>query len=171
MRIVRLIGTAAAATTALAACAPRTVAPVPAPPPSQPALPPPAPAPPPPADWRDAALSAGDWAYGQSPGPRATFGAGTPLVVVECTSARQIAFSRIAAVPGPTLIVGTTSGERSLPAVSRSSATVATLAPADALLDEIAFSRGRILVRVDGQPDLILPSWPEPARVIEDCRQ
>jgi len=32
------------------------------------------------------------------------------------------------------------------------------------------FSRGRFMVHVDGLPDLILPSWPEPAHVIEDCR-
>jgi len=41
----------------------------------------------------------------------------------------------------------------------------------DPLFDQLAFSRGRFLVRVEGQGDLILPAWPEPARTIEDCRQ
>ena len=37
-------------------------------------------------------------------------------------------------------------------------------------LDAIAFSRGRFLVSVKGAADLVIPSWPEIARVIEDCR-
>jgi hypothetical protein len=40
----------------------------------------------------------------------------------------------------------------------------------DPLLDAIAFSRGRFTVEVPGLPMLVLPAWPEPARVIEDCR-
>ena len=40
----------------------------------------------------------------------------------------------------------------------------------DPLLDAIAFSRGRIAVSVGTPPALVLPPWPEPARVIEDCR-
>jgi hypothetical protein len=169
MRLVRPLGTAAAMV--LAACVPRTAppAPVPAPPP-QPVRPPPAPAPPP-ADWRDAPLSQGDWAYGQRPGPRAAFGAEGPLFAAECTTAGRITLARVGAATGPTLTIATTFGERSLPASSDGAMTSATLAAADPLLDEIAFSRGRFLVEVGGQPDLILPSWPELARLIEACRQ
>ena len=47
---------------------------------------------------------------------------------------------------------------------------IVDLPPADPLLDQIAFSRGRFLVQAEGGPSLILPAWPEPARVIEDCR-
>jgi hypothetical protein len=168
MRLVRPIGTAAAAM-ALAACVPRTAppAPVPAPPPQP--VPPPAPAPPP-ADWRDAPLSQGDWDYGQRPGPRAAFGAEVPLFAAACASAGQITLTRIGAATGPTLTIGTTFGERSLPASSDGAMTRATLAAADPLLDEMAFSRGRFVVEVGGQPDLILPTWPELARLIEECR-
>jgi len=59
---------------------------------------------------------------------------------------------------------------RPLAFAGQPSATTATLAASDPLLDEIVFSRGRFMVHVDGLPDLILPSWPEPAHVIEDCR-
>jgi hypothetical protein len=41
----------------------------------------------------------------------------------------------------------------------------------DAALDWIAFSRGRFVVAATGMPLLVLPAWPEPARVIEDCRK
>jgi hypothetical protein len=40
----------------------------------------------------------------------------------------------------------------------------------DLLLDQMAFSRGRFLVAVEGGPWLIVPAWPEFGRVIEDCR-
>jgi hypothetical protein len=47
---------------------------------------------------------------------------------------------------------------------------LATLPASDTLFDQIAFSRGRFLVRASGGGDLVLPSWPEPARLIEECR-
>jgi hypothetical protein len=39
----------------------------------------------------------------------------------------------------------------------------------DPLLDAIAFSRGRFMV-TGGGATLAIPSWPEAARSIEDCR-
>jgi hypothetical protein len=39
----------------------------------------------------------------------------------------------------------------------------------DSLLDAMAFSRGRFVLQA-GTADLVLPAWPEVARVIEDCR-
>jgi hypothetical protein len=61
-------------------------------------------------------------------------------------------------------VVRTTSLERTLPATG-------ILGAQDRLLDAIAFSRGRFSVEIAGTPRLILPSWPEPARAIEDCRK
>jgi hypothetical protein len=169
MPAFRVLAAAVAMAAVLAGCASRTPPPVSEPAPvSQP--PPAPPPPPPPVDWRDAPLSPGDWDYGHRPGPRAAFGAEGPLFVVECTPARQIHVARLGIASGATLIVRTTFGERSLPASGDASTTAATLARGDPLLDEIAFSRGRVLVRVSGQPDLIVPSWPELARVVEDCR-
>lgn len=46
----------------------------------------------------------------------------------------------------------------------------AEIAPTDPQLDALAFSRGRFLVGLSGAPDIVVPSWPEVSRVIEDCR-
>jgi hypothetical protein len=40
----------------------------------------------------------------------------------------------------------------------------------DPLLDAIALSRGRFLISDGRGPVLAVPSWPEAARSIEDCR-
>ena len=47
----------------------------------------------------------------------------------------------------------------------------ATLAADDPFLDGMIFSRGRFSVEVAGAPMLMMPSWAEPARVVEDCRR
>jgi hypothetical protein len=45
----------------------------------------------------------------------------------------------------------------------------------DPLLDAIAFSRGRFVVMTPasaaGSDVLIIPAWPEAARIVEDCRK
>lgn len=46
----------------------------------------------------------------------------------------------------------------------------ARIEPADIHLDAIVFSRGRFLVQVKGGGDLVVPAWPEIAKVVEDCR-
>jgi len=38
------------------------------------------------------------------------------------------------------------------------------------LLDAIAFSRGRFSVEAAGTARLVIPAWPEAARVVEACR-
>ena len=68
-------------------------------------------------------------------------------------------------LPGQTnasLTIATSELTRSIPAGGRLFAN-------DPLLDAIAFSRGRFLVGGAG-PILAIPSWPEPARAIENCR-
>jgi hypothetical protein len=150
----------------LAACAPRP-APQAAPPPAAPLdLAPPPPAAPQPPDWRDLPLSPGDWTYAAAPeGSRATFGGG--LLAIRCDPARrEIALARIAAGAG-TMEVTTSYGSRSLPLAADG---VARLPAADPLLDQMAFSRGRFTVEVAGLERLVIPAWPEPARVVEDCR-
>jgi hypothetical protein len=150
----------------LAGCTPRP-APEAAPPPAPPiaSLPAP-PASPQAPDWRDLPLSAGDWTYAAaSDGSRAQFGGG--LFTVRCdTGRRQIELGRIAAGAG-TLKVTTSYGTRSLPLAAEG---VARLASTDPLLDQMAFSRGRFTIEVDGLDRLVIPAWPEPARVVEDCR-
>ena len=71
----------------------------------------------------------------------------------------------------PTLSIWTTTMSRSVP--SRFLATkelVADIAATDQLLDAIAFSRGRFATGAFGAPMVAVPAWPEPIRVIEDCR-
>jgi hypothetical protein len=170
--MIRFNGPAfAAAALLLAACAPRPAPPAPAPPPAPPP-PSPAPVPPPPADWRDAALSPGDWRLGSDNSlSTATFGAaGAASFVVRCEPGRQISLVRADLASASALVVRTTFGERSLAASARPGGATATLAASDPLLDQILFSRGRFLIRAQGAADLVLPTWPEPARVIEDCR-
>jgi hypothetical protein len=151
----------------LAGCAPRP-APQAAPPPapavaSAPELPP---APPQAPDWRDLPLSAGDWAYSAAPeGSRALFGGGVFTVRCDPTQHR-IELTRIAAGAG-TMTVTTSYGTRSLTLAPEG---VARLAAADPLLDQMAFSRGRFTIEVEGLERLVVPAWPEPARVVEDCR-
>lgn len=71
------------------------------------------------------------------------------------------------------MVIRTTGLSRTLPAsvqVAPLPYVWASLPANDRFLDQIVFSRGRFTVEVPGLPVLILPSWAEPARVIEDCR-
>src|SRR4051794_25518598 len=150
----------------LAGCAPRP-APGPPPPPAPLiASAPQPPAPPQTPDWRDLPLSSGDWSYAAAPeGSRALFGGG--VFTLRCDPARrQIELARIAAGTG-TMIVTTSYGTRSLTLATEG---VARIPAADPLLDQMAFSRGRFTIEVDGLERLVIPAWPEPARVVEDCR-
>jgi hypothetical protein len=149
-----------AAAALLAGCASKP-APAPRPTPAVRPAPPPLMPPPPPtetsADWRDLPLTAGDWSYAGGAGGSEAHYAGFGR---RCEAARgQIVLTREGAA---TFRVRTSYGERALAAGS--------LPAADSLLDEIAFSRGRFTVEADGLPTLVVPAWPEPARVIEDCR-
>jgi len=146
-----------------ASCAPKTVreAPppvrvVPLPPPVQTA-PPPRPA----IGWEDTALSPGAWAYRED-GPSASYG---ELFTMRCeSSGRRIVLHRQGATGA--LIFRTSFGARTLPGGPGG----VVLPASDPLLDQIAFSRGRIAVEAEGQARLVLPTWPEPARVVDECR-
>ncbi|WP_114228231.1 MULTISPECIES: hypothetical protein [Sphingomonas] len=118
------------------------------------------------APWTTATPTAGDWTYRAVPGgSEAAFQSATdPLFTLRCTLAsRTVQLLRSGAPTGASVIIRTTSLERTLPAS-------ATLGARDPLLDAIAYSRGRWSVEVAGLASLVLPSWPEAARSIEDCR-
>jgi hypothetical protein len=144
----------------LTACASR---PEPAPPRAAPVRQPaPQPAEPPPVetgaeDWRDLPLAPGDWSF-DAGANEARYGDFS----LRCDSARGQIVARRSGVSGP-LRLRTTYGERVLPADG-------ALASSDPLLDEMAFSRGRFTVDAPGAATLVLPAWPEPARVVGDCR-
>jgi hypothetical protein len=163
----------------LAACAstPPAPTPRPAPPPPPVALPP---APAQPQDWRDVPLTPGRWSWHGVAGQNsiAQFGvAGQPILfALRCDFAtRAILFSRAGSLVTPTAAMQFTTSFApfSLTASNgggQPAAIVAQTTARDPRMDQIAFSRGRFLVDLPGQPRLILPAWPEVARVIEDCR-
>ena len=169
MKAVRLIA-GLGMLAALASCASRPEAPPP-PPPPRPApviLAPRPPSPPPPAlAWEDMALTPGSWRYSAgASGPVAVYGsAAGASFSVRCSQTRQILVTREGVGSSGLMTIRTTSTARSF------EANDASLAPSDPILDAIAFSRGRFSVDSPGLPLLIIPAWPEPARVIEDCRR
>jgi hypothetical protein len=148
---------AMAASVLLAGCASRP-APAPAPAPAPVARPAPLPSPPsePPAEaWLDRALTPGEWSYADGEARFAGFS-------LRCDRGQgRIVLAREGA--GGALRMRTSYGERSF-------ASGAAVPAADPLLDEMAFSRGRFAVEAEGAEPLTIPAWPEPGRVIEDCR-
>ena len=146
----------------LAGCAARPApapAPAPRPAPVAPRVAAPVVPPSPADDWPDRPLSPGDWTYrGDPSGSEARF-AGFGL---RCDPAGRSSVMFRDGVNGA-LRVKTSFGERS-------SVSGQPLAAGDPLLDEMAFSRGRFAVEAEGAETLVVPTWAEPARVIEDCR-
>ena len=106
-------------------------------------------------------LSVGQWSYAQTvAGSEARFG---DLLSIRCERVtRTVVVQRIGGAP-VALTIATSSVTRTVPAGGR-------IAANDPLLDAIAFSRGRFLVAGGAGPVLAVPSWPEAARSIEDCR-
>ncbi|PXA83829.1 hypothetical protein DMC47_42250 [Nostoc sp. 3335mG] len=166
---------------ALASCVGPQEKPAPAPP--RPALPPPPaalPAAPPQQDWRDVPLTPGDWSWRGTAGQSsiAQYGAAGQVAVfaLRCDpSSRNIVFSRGGLAPTPSAAMSFTTSYGSFAYTGANGggqppAIVAQASARDPHMDQIAFSRGRFLVDVAGQPRLVLPAWPEVARVIQDCR-
>jgi hypothetical protein len=168
-----------AALLALAACTtprasePQPAAPVPVPTATA------APTPPaPPADRRDWPLTPGGWAYRQDArGSLALFGVagGDAVLTLRCDRGRgRLYLSRRSdAAAAASLEVRTTSTTRTLaarPTGGTPAYLAAELAPGDALLDAMGYSRGRFTVSGGGGAALVVPAWPEVLRVTEDCR-
>ena len=159
----------------LGACVPRGAppAPIPAPTPRPVPLPPPPPPRPeaPPVDWQTGPLSPGDWAYTPSPAtPLATYRSDGISFTIRCQQGRAI-WLGVTGAQGDALDIRTSFGARRLPAERiHLNEMLAQLPTADPLLEQMASSRGRILVSVEGGPSLVVPAWPEIGRVIEDCR-
>jgi hypothetical protein len=150
--------------------APREAAPPP--PPAPRPAPTPAPAPPPPAtDWRDRAYSPGDWSYARAgAASEAAYGApGTPLFTLRCEPVvRQVRLGWSGA-PAGALTIRTTYGDTLRAALPAPEGAQLVMSAGDPLLDQLAYSRGRFML-ASGAQELILPAWPEVARVVEDCR-
>jgi hypothetical protein len=129
------------------------------------------------ADRNDWPFAVGDWVYRRDDrGSVGLFGpAGQNAVVsLRCDlQNRRIYLSREATAPGHRIVIRTSSSMKEF-AAKPTGGTPAYLAseimPMDAILDAMAFSRGRILLETDGHPPIILPAWAEITRIVEDCR-
>ncbi len=126
---------------------------------------------------------AGNWTYAATAdGSEATFSnpSALPQLSIRCTRVtRRITVAKPATAAAPFMYVWTSSAVRSVPAsfnplTNRISIEVTSNDP---LLDALAFSRGRIGVIVPQSAgataqsvQLVVPAWPEIARVVEDCR-
>ncbi len=115
--------------------------------------------------YRGYPLTPGDWRFAATPaGGEARFGTS---FVIRCERATRLVLLQRIAAPGTTVGAMTITTDSTLRSFA---ATSVRLAARDPLLDAIAFSRGRFVVSGGGGAALILPSWPEAARSIEDCR-
>lgn len=159
----------------LAGCVPSAPPPAPQPEPRPVPTPPPPAAPPPPADWRDAPITPGGWAYRAEPtGATAMFGRASAEAsfIARCDrSARSVTLSMAGSAP-TAITITTSTGRRVLQATPLAGApgrVGAPLSASDRFLDEMAYSRGRFMLQAGGAT-LLIPSWPEFARAIEDCR-
>lgn len=178
MRRIGFYGLLAALTVVVGCVPPREPAPTPPPTQEPPPPPPPLPEPPPAAaDWRDLPLTPGEWTYRNEGGSSIALFGPSPSeaqFAVRCDlQRRQVILSRAGETSGNAMTVRTSFGARNLPlspVPGPLPEAGATVQPRDRLLDEMAFSRGRYTVEVPGRPMLVIPAWPEPSRVIEDCR-
>jgi hypothetical protein len=151
----------------------RTPPPAPPPAPAQTPTPPPAPLN---TEWQHRPATPGDWTYrtdGSGSSAHFASASGGPLLSLRCDRAsHRVSLARAGTGSGA-MTIRTSYGAVSWPAsvgAGNTPETVATRAANDAVLDQIAYSRGRFGVEIAGTAPLILPAWAEVARVIEDCR-
>jgi hypothetical protein len=126
------------------------------------------------ADWRDRAQTPGTWTLTLAGGrTRADYGLpGQPALRLACDTPGAITLTRFAtaAEARVPVVITTTSQRRMLDGAVSAGAITVQIQARDALLDAMAYSRGRFLVEAGTSEALALPSWPEVSRVIEDCR-
>jgi hypothetical protein len=154
---------------------PPTPQPRPAPPVVRPApaIPPPAA---PSADWTQRAPTPGTWTYTRDArGSLAMYGqAGSnALFTLRCDRNGNRIYASRSGSAASRMTLRSTNGAKAYdarPTGSQPPYVAAELAARDPQLDAMAFSRGRILIGLDGADDIVLPIWPEFTRVVEDCR-
>jgi hypothetical protein len=112
---------------------------------------------------RTAPLSPGQWSYAATAtGSEARFGATFSIRCDRTTRRVTLRRTDSLATPASALTIGT---DLAINIIAAGGVVGAN----DAVLDAIAFSRGRFIV-TGGGPQLVLPASPEAARSIEDCR-
>lgn len=166
--------TAALVTSVLAACSGSVIPPTtPPPPPTTQPTPRPQVQPiRPSADWRQAPQTLGTWRMSRdNQGPIASFGNG--LVDMRCSlNSRTITFTRNtpSANQHDSITIATSATNRTLAAHASNSGLGFTLPASDPLWDAMTFSRGRFSVETPGLDRLIIPSWSEVGKLVQDCR-
>ena len=132
---------------------------------------------PPTIDYSTATPAGGNWSYAPvAGGSYATFTsyAAQPQLTITLHASDPPGYAIASRRPAPlrSLASGRAAETRNLPAsFNPATGMVSASLPAfDPFLDAIAFSRGRVEFSVSGPAALVLPSWAEAARVIEDCR-
>ena len=127
-------------------------------------------------DYSTATPIGGTWSYASTDGgSEAAFTGptGQPQITIRCTRAvRRVSIAKAATGAAPSISIWTTAGTKTAlasynPATARLTVEFAAFDPT---LDAIAFSRGRVVFSAAGAPALVVPTWAETARVIEDCR-
>ena len=127
-------------------------------------------------DFDTAQPSIGSWGYQAVAGgsiARFVDTSGIARVTMQCSrAARQVTIAHTSAAPSATMLVWTSSQSRSIASLfdQKGMRVTANLAATDPLLDALAFSRGRFALQLAGSPPLVIPTSPEAARVVEDCR-
>ncbi len=161
---------------ALAACVSAPPAPPPAPPQIVRPAPPPVTAPAPVANWVDRALTPGTWVWRtDARGAVALYGAvgAEAALVVRCDRAAQRVYVSRPGLAAAQMVLRATTGAQAYvarPTGGTPPYVAAELGARDPQLDALAFSRGRFMVQLAGVADVIVPSWPELTRVVEECR-
>jgi hypothetical protein len=146
----------------------------PAPPVVRPS-PPPVVTPPLASNWNEWPFTPGDWAYRKDGvGSIALFGptGGDALLTLRCDRTRGAMYLSVHG-PGDAATIRTTTLTRSIPlrpTGGEAGYVASQLAPSDAMLDAMAFSRGRFVIDRVGAAPLVVPPYAEVGRVIEDCR-
>ena len=105
-------------------------------------------------------LAPGQWSYvASATGSEARYDG---YLAIRCDRATRTMTVMRPGIAAGILTIVTDSTTRNLPVGGR-------LLANDPILDAMAFSRGRFIV-LGGGATLAIPSWPEAARSIEDCR-
>ena len=117
----------------------------------------------------------GNWAYAaNADGSEAVFADANnqPQLSLRCVrSIRRVVVSKPATAAAPTLSVWSSTATKTFPATydAGTARVTAQIANWDPILDAVAFSRGRFAVATNAQP-LVVPSWSDISRIVEDCR-
>jgi hypothetical protein len=137
--------------------------------------PPPMVTPPLASDWNEWPFTPGDWVYRKDGvGSIALFGppGADALLTLRCDRTRGAMYLSVQG-PGDAATIRTTTLTRSIamrPTGGDAGFVATQMAPSDAMLDAMVFSRGRFVVERGGAGSLVVPPYAEIGRVIEDCR-